>query len=203
MYGAANDFGGFTYSCSSENVSVIERQRLLHNGSSGMPFTTSIPYFSLSLCLVFISRLEDVIDKPTILLQTFDIGLCIVDYFMVLKGGFGFHIKDIERRFGPETLVTFNKVRFPTTTGLPQESRPRDPDKLMKITPVHSSMANPLELLRYDQQMVCTLDVPDADTCCADEARRPNRGNLHHLVRHRRNFGGLFDMQAVRKELLR
>ncbi|KAH8742939.1 integral membrane protein [Diaporthe sp. PMI_573] len=40
---------------------------------------------------------------------TFDIGLCIVDYFMVLKGGFGFHIKDIERRFGPETLVTFNK----------------------------------------------------------------------------------------------
>ncbi|KAJ0104026.1 hypothetical protein J7T55_009691 [Diaporthe amygdali] len=44
---------------------------------------------------------------------TFDIGLCIVDYFMVLKGGFGFHIKDIERRFGPETLVTFNKTLIP------------------------------------------------------------------------------------------
>lgn len=29
---------------------------------------------------------------------------------MVLKSGFGFHVKDIERRFGPETLVTFNKV---------------------------------------------------------------------------------------------
>lgn len=43
---------------------------------------------------------------------------------MVLKGGFGFHIKDIERRFGPETLVTFNKVRlFNTHPAFPEGSR--------------------------------------------------------------------------------
>lgn len=54
---------------------------------------------------------KNAIDQLTISFQVFDIGLCIVDYFMVLRGGFGFHIKDIERRFGLETLVTFNKVR--------------------------------------------------------------------------------------------
>lgn len=43
---------------------------------------------------------------------------------MVLRGGFGFHIKDIERRFGPETLVTFNKVRlFNTDPALSRVSK--------------------------------------------------------------------------------
>lgn len=59
-------------------------------------------------------RVKNATDQLTISFQVFDIGLCIVDYFMVLEGGFGFHIKDIERRFGPETLVTFNKVRYTT-----------------------------------------------------------------------------------------
>lgn len=42
---------------------------------------------------------------------------------MVLKGGFGFHIKDIQQRFGPETLVTFNKVRY----SIPIRSSPIEP----------------------------------------------------------------------------
>lgn len=60
------------------------------------------------------TRVKNAVNQLTISFQVFDIGLCIVDYFMVLEGGFGFHIKDIERRFGPATLVTFNKVRYET-----------------------------------------------------------------------------------------
>lgn len=103
MYGIADGSGGPADSRSSENVSVVERQRLLHHSSSGMPTTTCAPF----------SVVEDVTDSPINRVQIFDIGLCIVDFFMVFKGGFGFHVADIITRFGPETIVTFSKVRCP------------------------------------------------------------------------------------------
>lgn len=34
---------------------------------------------------------------------------------MVFKGGFGFHTSEIEKRFGPDTLTVFLKVRFLST----------------------------------------------------------------------------------------
>lgn len=48
--------------------------------------------------------------------KTFNISLCIVDFLMVLKGGFGFHTGDVKRRFGADTLVIFYKVCHPYGT---------------------------------------------------------------------------------------
>lgn len=49
----------------------------------------------------------------------FVLALCIVDFFMVFKGGFTFDLKDIIVRFGPGALDTFFRVRANTISRFP------------------------------------------------------------------------------------
>lgn len=137
--------------------------------------------------------------------QTFDIGLCIVDYFMVIQGGFGYHTSEIITRFGPNTLTVFLKVCVPASpvhsscsAVLRDMSGPRRPFQSTNTShAVHGSMANPLELLRHDEQVVRTLDVPDAHPRTTYEAGCPHRRILRHPIQHGRHSRGLPDLSTL------
>lgn len=58
----------------------------------------------------FSSASLDASDWCIALALLFVLALCIVDFFMIFKGGFTFDLKDILVRFGPGALNTFFRV---------------------------------------------------------------------------------------------
>ncbi|KAK8022445.1 hypothetical protein PG993_013212 [Apiospora rasikravindrae] len=74
-------------------------------------FTMFIPSALVAMRFVARSRFSnaplDASDWCIALALVFVLALCIVDFFMVFRGGFTFDLKDIAVRFGPDALDTF------------------------------------------------------------------------------------------------